>query len=290
MTASAASALEKNQQALLTALFAHPGEGSAEASLATLSFTLDTESPQAHRGWMAYRANGHALAERTLNAAYPVVAALLGADNFNLLARDLWHRHPPAQGDLACWGGDLATWLASRESLADVPYLADVAQVEWAMHRAATWPDATLDTASFARLSTEDPAGLSLELAPGIALIDSGFPVVALIAAHKTGEPDLSEVGAMLRAGVRQTALIWRQGLRPRMATCSPAEQVLWRSLMEGRDLVSALNETSATEPANASTLDFDFSEWLTGAVTDGLVIGVRTAAPLSSNAMESPS
>lgn len=292
MSASAASALEKDQQALLTALFAHPGEGSAEASLAALSFTLDTESPQAHRGWMAYRANGHALAERTLGAAYPVVAALLGTDNFNLLARDLWHRHAPAQGDLACWGGDLATWLAGRESLANVPYLTDVARVEWAMHRAATWPDATVDTASFARLTNEDPAGLSLALAPGTTLIDSGFPVVALITAHKTGEPKLSEVGGMLRAGVEQTALVWRQGLRPRLAPCPPAVQVMLRSLIEGRDLVSALNETSATEPANATDVDFDFdfSEWLTAAVTDGLVTGVRTAAPLSSNAMESPS
>lgn len=290
MTASAPSALEKDQQALVTALFAHPGEGSAEASLGAISFTLDTESPQAHRGWMAYRANGHALAERTLNAAYPVVAALLGADNFNLLARDLWHRHPPTQGDLARWGGALPGWLTCCDTLAELPYLADVARVEWAMHRAATWPDASADMASFARLSSEDPAGLTLALAPGTSLIESGFPVVALITAHRNGEPELSEVGAMLRAGVKQTALIWRHGLRPRLAPCRPAVQVLLHSLMEGRDMVSALDAISATESANSTPFDFDFSEWLTGAVTDGLVIGVRTAAPLSSTATESPS
>ena len=284
MTASAPSALEKDQQALLTALFAHPGDGAA------LPFELATDTAQAHRGWMAYRANGHALAERTLNAAYPVVAALLGADNFNLLARDLWHRHPPTQGDLACWGGDLATWLSSRESLADVPYLADVARVEWAMHRAATWPDATVDTVSFARLTTGDPAELTLALAPGTTVIESGFPLVALITAHRSGEPELSEVGAMLRAGVKQTALIWRHELRPRLAPCPPAVQVLLHSLMGGRDMVSALDAISAPESANSTPFDFDFSKWLTGAVTDGLVIGVRTAAPLSSTATESPS
>lgn len=290
MSACAASALEKNQQTLLTALFAHPGEGSAEASLATLSFTLDTESPQAHRGWMAYCANGHALAERTLNSAYPVVAALLGADNFNLLARDLWHRHPPAQGDLARWGSELALWLTGRESLADVPYLADVARVEWALHCAATWPDATIDTASFARLSTEDPAGLSLELAPDTTLIDSDFPVVALITAHKNGVPVLSDVGAMLRAGVKQTALIWRQGLRPCVAACSPAAKALLQALRAGTQLVAALEQAGTVDTVDGCGAGFDFSAWLTGAVTDGLVIGVRTAVPLSSNAMESSS
>ena len=101
---------------------------------------------------------------------------------------------------------------------------------------------------------------------------------------------DSPEVGGMLRAGVKQGALIWRHGVRPRLAPCPPAVQVLLRSLIQGRDLVSALNETSAIEPSSASEVDFDFSEWLTGAVTDGLVIGVRTAAPISSNAMESPS
>lgn len=285
MNASLSTALAESQQALLTALFAHPGDCSAGALYASLPIELDTKSIQANRGWMAYRANGHALAERTLSAAYPVVAALLGADNFALLARDLWHRRPPTQGDLARWGGDLAKWLAGCDTLADVPYLADVARVEWALHGAVTGPDATVDTASFARLSGQDPATLSLVLAPGTTLINSEFPVVALITAHKTGEPALSEVGALLGAGVKQTTLVWRQGLRPRLAACPPAVQVLLSALMEGCDLVASLDATSANESANSA--DFDFSEWLTGAVTDGLVIGVRTAAPFSSTSTE---
>lgn len=286
MNTRMASDLEKRQQALLTALFAHPGDGAA--------FPLDlaTDTTQTHRGWMAYRANGHAMAERTLGAAYPVVAALLGADNFALLARDLWHRHPPIHGDLARWGEALPRWLAGCDTLADVPYLADVARVEWALHDAATWADATADMASFARLSSEDPAGLTLALAPGTSLIDSDFPVVDLITAHRNEEPEFSEVGAMLRSGVKQTALIWRQGLRPRLAPCPPVEQVLLRALMERRDLVSALNATSTAEPASGSRfdLDFDFSVWLTGAVTDGLVIGTHPAVPLPSISTESPS
>jgi len=278
------SDLEKRQQAFLTALFAHPGYGAA--------FPLDlvTDTMQTHRGWMAYRANGHAMAERTLAAAYPVVAALLGADNFGLLARDLWHRHPPIRGDLARWGEALPRWLAGCDTLADVPYLADVARVEWALHDAATWTDTTADTASFARLSSEDPAGLTLALAPGTSLIDSDFPVVALITAHRNEEPEFSEAGALLRADVKQTALIWRQGLRPRLALCPLVEQLLLRSLMEGCNLVSALDAISATESANGTPFDFDFSEWLTGAVTDGLVIGVHPAAPFSSISTESPS
>lgn len=271
--------LEKRQQGLLGALFAQPGDGTTAAMHAAITAVLDTASLQASRGWMAYRANGHAMAERTLSAAYPVVAALVGAESFAMLARDLWHRHPPTQGDLARWGSDLPAWLAHCESLADVPYLADVAHVEWALHRASTCTDTHVNTASFALLTSEDPASLSLVLAPGTVLIDSDFPVVALITAHLSGEPGLAEVGAMLRKGVRQTARVWRQGLRPRLAPSPCVEQVLLRALGQGMDLVSALELACSAEAA----MDFDFSRWLTGAVTDGLVVGVRGAAPLSS-------
>ena len=283
------SDLEASQQAMLTALFAHPGDDLADEALAALNFGLDTDATQASRGWMAYRANSHALAERTLSTAYPVVVDLVGADNFSLLARDLWHRHPPTQGDLARWGGDLAAWVGNCKTMTDVPYLSDVARVEWALHGAATWPDAVVDMPSFARLSCEDPSTLSLALAPGTTLIDSDFPVVALINAHKRGEPGFSEVGAMLRAGLKQTALIWREGLRPRLACCPPAIQVLMRALLKGHDLITALEAISTAEVATSGKFDFDFSEWLNGAVTDGLVIGVRTAAPLSSTSLESP-
>ena len=152
------------QQSLLDALFARPGSPQATSALHQLNTWIE---PRASRGLMAYQANGHALAERCLPAAYPVVAQLIGQDSVHALARDLWHRHPPVGGDLAQWGDALPAFLSDNEQLADVPYLADVARVEWALHRAASAPDADPDLPSFGRLSTEDPESLTLRLAPG---------------------------------------------------------------------------------------------------------------------------
>ena len=256
------------QQSLLDALFARPGSPQATGALHQLNTWIE---PRASRGLMAYQANGHALAERCLPAAYPVVAQLIGQDSVHALARDLWHRHPPVGGDLAQWGDALPAFLSGNDQLADAPYLADVARVEWALHRAASAPDADPDLPSFGRLSTEDPESLTLWLAPGTALIPSDWPVVSLVTAHTTGEPTLAEAGQRVRDRVGETAVVWRQGWRPCVAACPANALGLLRALQRGAALTEALGEAPA---------DFDFSDWLTQAVHSGLVLGVADATP----------
>lgn len=273
------ASLLQQQQLLLQALLIRPGTSQAQAAEVQLLNLLDTRSSQTSRGLAAYRANGHALAERSLQAAYPVVAALIGGDNFALLARDLWHRHPPRCGDMALWGDTLPDFLHTNEQLADAPYLSDVARGEWALHCAAGAADATPDLPSFARLGQEDPQGLALTLAPGTSVISSPYPIVSLITAHLLDTP-LEQAAQRLREGYGEHLLVWRQGLRPRIAEVSAPAAALVLALLAGADLPQAL-EATATVPDPQAL--FDFSAWLAGAVTDGQVIGVHRQNPAPS-------
>lgn len=264
--------LAQQQQLFLDALFARPGDDRQTAD-ARLNAQLDVRHPQSARGLAAYRSNGHAMAERALRAAYPVIVAMLGEQNFDLLARDLWHTHPPRCGDLAQWGDALPGFLQASDQLSDAPYLGDVARAEWALHRAASATDAEPDLPSFARLASEDPQGLALVLSPGATVIGSRFPVASLVTAHLHSSPSLAEAAQRLREGVSEHAQVWRQGLRPRIAAIAPPAAALVQALQAGADLPGALDAAGAadTEPPA-----FDFSTWLTAAVTDGLVIGVQ--------------
>lgn len=255
--------LAAQQQALLSALFGD--------SLQVQGLLDDT---QTERGLHAYRANGHALAERALAAAYPVIAALLGADAFNQLARAFWHHQPPLRGDLAQWGDALPNFLLAAEDLQGLPYLPDVARLEWRLHEAAGAGDASLDAASFERLSHEDPDGLGLRLAPGTSLLHSGFPVVSIVLAHGADGPDFDTVGQRLRDGVGETALVWRDGLRSRLTTVTTTEATLLEHLLAGCSLPAALTATAA-----GTTDPLDLSIWLPQAVQGGLVLGVSTLA-----------
>jgi hypothetical protein len=263
--------LATQQQALLRALFGQPDETHTQTF-------WDSDQPQTQRGLQAYQANGHALAERSLHAAYPVMGQMLGRDNFAALSRDFWHRHPPTRGDLAHWGDALPAFLASSEALADTPYLADVARVEWALHQAATAADALTDPSSFARLSGQDATSLTLALSPGTALVRSRYPVASLVLSHRHAQPSLKQAAERLRDAVAETVLIWRQGLRPRMAQVTGVEAALLRALLQGHDLPSALDAALAAE--TDETQVFDFSLWLSSAVSGGLVTGVQSATP----------
>lgn len=258
------SALARQQQALLDALFAWPAQDAMKIVAACAS---DTGA----RGLKAYQTNGHALAERALAAAYPVVAQLLGDESFGDLARALWHAHPPQRGDVAQWGAPLAEFLRASPQLQDEPYLHDVARAEWALHRCAGAADQSADLTTLALLTTHDPAQLGLVLAPGCAALHSLWPVASIVNAHLEQAPALAEVGRQLRDAVAQDVVVWRAGLRACVREAMPGETGFLQALLQSRSLESALNASPA----------LDFGQWLPMAVHSGLVLSILHIDPI---------
>jgi hypothetical protein len=220
------------------------------------------------RGLQVYQANRAVLAERTLASTYPVVAQLIGVESFEPLARHFWQQHPPQRGDMGQWGAQLPEFLEALQQLADEPFLPDVARVEWALHRAASAPDAVLDAPSFALLAAGDAQPVSLALSPGVATLASAYPVVSIINAHLAGQPTLDEAAALLRQGHGEHALVWRQGFKPKLRALSRAEYQLITALAKREALEAALDQASGTDGT------FDFNTWLGQAVQTGLITG----------------
>jgi hypothetical protein len=206
------------------------------------------------------------LAERALLAAYPVVAQLLGDESLADLARAVWHAHPPTHGDLALWGDVLPDYLARSPQLQDDPYLADVARVEWALHRCATASDALADPASLALLTTQVSDTLGLLLAPGCCVVRSAWPVFSVLSAHVRGTPSLAEAGQALRAGTPQDVVVWRSGLRPEFRQAMPGEADLLWALLSSAPLGQALDAATA----------LDFGHWFPQSIQSKLVLGAR--------------
>jgi hypothetical protein len=251
--------LVEQQQRMVAALFDWPAQDAIEKIAAC---AMDTGA----RGLKAYQSNGHALAERALRAAYPVIAELLGEESFPDLARALWHAHPPLKGDMGLWGGALDGFLESSAQVADEPYLADVARCEWAMHRCSTQADVVFNAESLQLLTEEDPEYVSLVLAPGCAMVQSFWPVVSILAAHREGIPTLAQAGELLRLQVPQSAVIWRDGLRPCVREAWAGELDLIEILQGGRSLAEGLDSAPALQ----------FDQWFPMAIQSGLVMGAK--------------
>lgn len=265
---------QQEQQALLQLVL---GAANGAGLSRWLSAGDAAQARRSQRGLQAYRANGQALAERALAAAYPVLVQLVGEENFAVLARHFWAIHPPLCGDMACWGGLLGGFIGVSAQLADDLYLADVAHLEWRMHLAGGAADVPPDPASFARLATEDPARITFTLGAGVALLASPYPVASIVNAHLTGSPSLQQAGQRLAEGRAEHVLIWRQGLRPRVRVSAANEHRLLGTLMAGRSLLDALDDAPDAVP-------FDFNAWLGEAVQTGLAMGVHSLPTTEGN------
>jgi hypothetical protein len=263
MTATAELA---RQQGLLQAL-----RGNADPVLPVAALPLRgraADRPASRlAGLQAYRGNAQAIAERALMAAYPVQTRLVGEETMAALARDLWRRHPPTRGDLAWFGGELADWLATVPELSDVPYLPDVARLEWSVHRALTAADPPDGPPDLQALAEADPNELVVRFVDGSASVASAWPVVTLWQAHQVPvdeAPDLGPARAALSAGQGETAWVWRRGHRVEVAALSPPEHQFNAELLAGGALGPALDSVSTHHT------DFSFESWLLRALRDG--------------------
>lgn len=252
-------------------------------------------------GWRAYRANAMATAARALQAAYPTVAALVGEEAWQAVARDLWWQQPPRQGDLAQWGAGLPALLAGVAEWQSLPYLADVARLDWRVHQAGLAADATAPVQGLDLLAATDPMDLVVDWQPGCAWLASPHPVVTLWQAHRPPpatapvppgeEPppwaSLAEAALAVQAARAEAALVWREGWGVRVTALPPLVSHWTQALWFGASLGQVL---AGPPPARFSQQDVQqaFEPWLLQALRSGWLRAWRQADaghPLSSTA-----
>ena len=79
-----------------------------------------------------YRNNIYASLILVLEGRFPVVSRLVGAEFFTELARVFVELHPPRSPVLMEYGEGFGTFLQEFDPVDDLPYLGDVARIEWA--------------------------------------------------------------------------------------------------------------------------------------------------------------
>lgn len=222
----------------------------------------------AAQGVAVYRSNAGAVAERALGAAFPTIAALIGAESFAALARHFWHEHPPVCGDIGEWGATLPAFIADSVQLADEPVLADSARLDWAVHAAtraadtdAVWPP-TLDA-----LVTTEPSQLRLQLSPGAAVVASRWPIVSVWQAHH-GDAGFDAVRAAFDAAREETAVVWRdEGFAVHVEALDAADASFTAASTSGHSLAAALD---------AGGERFSFERWLERALRSRWLVAVQ--------------
>jgi hypothetical protein len=135
-----------------------------------------------------HRRNVAANLHDALAAAYPVTRRLVGDAFFAEMAARFADAHPCRDADLHRYGASLAQFVGTYGPAAALPYLPDVARLEWACHTAAFAADApAMDYAGLERLTSEDRIRVRFTLQPAARLFTSPFRVAAIWHANQPG-------------------------------------------------------------------------------------------------------
>jgi hypothetical protein len=221
-----------------------------------------------------YRNNARSNWRGALQAAYPVVLALVGEPFFNEAADRLAEAQPSRSGDLHRFGGGFAEFLATYPHASELGYLPDVARLEWAWHESfhAAEHD-MLELERLARVAPEDYGSLRFRLHPSARLVRSGFPVFSIWQANQEG---FTGDGRIDPAAGGEQVLVFRGDLDTRLFALETADWHFLHNLVQGLSLEEAADHDSLA--GNEAFLGEALRRWVGEGVIVSFSLGTDEA------------
>ncbi len=184
-----------------------------------------------------YRNNTLISLTESLKANFPVTVRLVHERFFHWAAREFIRRHPPDEARLSSYGAKLPAYLAALPACRSVPYLAELARLEWAICTSLHAEEC--DSCSIEMLSRlgGGVGDARLVFQPTLQLIPSRWPIIDIWNAHQRSPVELP--GAITR---RPTHVqVTRSADRIRLSSLSKGRCAFRRGLARGLPLNAAI-------------------------------------------------
>ncbi|MCB1920760.1 MAG: putative DNA-binding domain-containing protein [Candidatus Competibacteraceae bacterium] len=237
--------------------------------LALLALLADAPD-QRERRLAVYRNNVRHALFSVLEAAFPVVRQLIGAECFTATALIFITEHPPQAPVLYAYGSDFANFLGSFRPLAELPWLADVARLEWARNEVLFAAEsAALTPDQLAMAPPEELGGLRIGVRPTTRWLASPWPIHAIWAAHQPDGPPLETVDLHQAESV----MIWRRDGVVCQELLTAGEFALLTSFAARCPLAEVAESGLKSDPA----LDFSaaLARWLNESVLEEPIMDI---------------
>jgi hypothetical protein len=216
------------------------------------------------RRFGVYRNNVYASLIDVLAGRFPVVARLVGEEFFRAMARIYIESEPPRSAVLIRYGWSFPDFVASFLPAASLPYLADMARLEWAWHTAYHAEDAAPVPLAELAGAVDRAEHAVLTLHPSLGVVRSPYPMVSIFELNTQG----SDVAPTQLEG-SEDALVVRLKL----------EVEIRRLPQGGASFILALKAAKSLGEAAAIALGeapgFDLEANLAGLIASGAVVGV---------------
>jgi len=166
-----------------------------------------------------------------LHTSYPAVLMLVGEDFFASAAARYQQAYPSRSGNLQDYGEQFPVYLANMPEAAELPYLADVARLEWARQKAYLAVDSTPfdHNARIRAIGIAASSNSHLLLSPSLQLVCSQHRILDIWHFSQNSSPE----GLTLKDG-GQCVLVWRDGTQLAMQEIDKAANYFITALMAG--------------------------------------------------------
>ena len=216
-----------------------------------------------------YRNNILGTLTTALGDVYPVTEKLVGSGFFGYAAHEYLRDHRPLNANLHDFGGAFAGFLADFPPAQSLPYLPDVARLEWAWHRALHAAEAMpFDPVVLAAVPEEHHGQLRFGLHPSAHLLHSSYPILRIFEIHQ--EDFHGDMNVNLETGENRVLVI-RRGIQVRAELLSAGEYALLSAFLQNRCLDDALHAALAAEPP------FDLNTVLASHARRGTLANLRS-------------
>ncbi len=222
---------------------------------------LDDQLPAA-RLFNVYRNNFQTSLTDALAAIYPVMEQLVGREFFGIIADQYIRTHPSRSGNLHNLGDAMAVFLGRYRAVSKLPYLPDVARLEWAYHQVFHAESPKLfEPKALEQVLAEDYPKLRFTLGPACRLVSSTYPIFRIWQVNQENHVGNQEVD--LDTGP-ESVLIVRLELEVELQRLEPAETEFLGALESGSNLSEAVEVSLKSSP------DFDLQSTLARFLSSG--------------------
>lgn len=193
------------------------------------------KAPSLYTRVKCYRNNLHYGLIKALAKTYPVICRLVGQSFFEAVALKYVIQEIPTSYSLNDYGENFDEFLSIFPPIASLPYLPEVARLEWQIHRVLIGPEnSKFDFKSFAAVQVEKQSELCFYLAENAVLFESTFPVDKIWAIHQE-DPNDEETVDLSLGGSR--LLILRDNYDLRLDKLSEIEWQCLKAMKTGVSL-----------------------------------------------------
>jgi hypothetical protein len=195
----------------------------------------------------------------SLREAFPATAHILGDGSFASLTERYLAQVPAAQRNLNYVGSALPELLKSDPLADELPFLPDLARLEWAVTQCFHGdPADPLDTSQCATWSMDDWASARIGFQPHMDLVCSAWPLSDLREARHTDRPDI-DVDLVDRS---DHVLVYRDGFEVVEESVDETEATAIQQLRAGGDL-GEVTASLAAAGVRAETVNTLFGRWV---------------------------